>query len=167
MIISLDLELKDRPGSLVSALEPISQLGGNIISIVHLREKESFKGERIPVHIKIQVESQGMLDKIIKEIEKRDIWVSKVGEIIKKSELSLIVIGHVVDTDLRDTIDRINELEGVMVIDLDLSMPHPDKRSSAKMDIELMDNRMRENVLARLHEIALEKDLEVITSLEV
>ena len=124
MRIELDLELKDTPGQLVRALEPISRLGGNIISIVHIREEAS-KERRLPVKVIIDVEKEA-LERIISELESDDIWVAKVGEARKKERITVMLIGHVVDTDLRDTIDRLNEIDDVMVADMALSMPHPD-----------------------------------------
>jgi len=162
MKISLDVVLKDVPGQLVRALEPISQYGGNIISIVHLREE--LTGGRVPVHVTIEVDPQ-KLDKILRELEERDIWVSKVGEVRKKENIKVILIGHIVDTDARDTIDRINEIKGAMVADLALAMPHPEKESSARMDIEVSGPDAAKKVMARLEKIASEKKFIIIKSI--
>lgn len=162
MKISLDVVLKDIPGQLVKALEPISSYGGNIISIVHLREEVT--GGRVPVHVTLEVEPP-RLEKILRELEDRDIWVSKVGEVRKKEKLKVLLIGHIVDTDARDTIDRINDIKGAMVADLALAMPHPEKESSARMDIEVSGDNVAEKVIERLEEIAREKNLIVIKSI--
>ncbi len=164
MKVSFDLELKDVPGQLLKALEPISSSGGNIISIVHIREELSKRG-RVPVKVICELKDTDVLEDALKELEKRDIWVS-VDEVKRKKKMTVILIGHVVDTDLRDTIDRINEIRGVMVADLALSMPHPDKESSARMDIEV-SGPIIGTVLKRLDEIAGEKGLVIIKSLEV
>lgn len=162
MKISLDVVLKDIPGQLVRALEPISAHGGNIISIVHLREE--LTGGRVPVHVTFEVNPK-KLDGILRELEERDIWVSKVGEVRKKEKIKVLLIGHIVDTDARDTIDRINEIKGAMVADLALAMPHPEKESSARMDIEVSGDDVAEKVFERLEEIAKEKGLLVIKSI--
>jgi ACT domain-containing protein len=164
MKVGLDIVLKDVPGQLVKALEPISHFGGNIISIVHLRE--DIKGGRVPVHVVLEVEGEN-LEKIIEELERRDIWVSKVGEVKKKQKITVILIGHVVDTDLRDTIDRINEIPGALVLDLSLAMPHPEMESSARMDIEISDPKKVKKVLSKLEEVARKKKLLVVKSLGV
>lgn len=166
MRVSLVLELKDIPGQLVNAIEPISRSGGNIVSVVHLRERKG-KGERVPVHLIIEAENQKCLDKITEELEKRDIWISEIGQVKKKERIVVVVIGHIVDTDVRDTIDKINEIEGAMVADLNLTMPHPDHETAALMDIEVDDLEKVKPVLAKLDEIAEEKDLLVIKSLGV
>ena len=161
MRVSLDLELKDIPGQLVSALEPVSKFGGNIVSVVHLREG---KGNRVPVHLINEADNQKCIDEITAELERRDIWISKIGHVKKKERLVVIVIGHIVDTDIRDTIDKINDITGAMVADLNLTMPHPDEETAALMDIEVDDLKKIKPVIAKLEEIAAEKDLLVVKS---
>ncbi len=167
MRVSLDLELKDTPGQLLLALEPISKYGGNVISIIHLREEEKLRAGRVPVHFTLDVADEASLERIIKELEKSGVRVAKVGEATKKETITLLLVGHVVDTDLRDTIDRINALKGVMVSDLSLAMPHPEKESSAIVDIEVSQGVDKRMVMDRVYSIAKEKDLEIIRSLEV
>jgi ACT domain-containing protein len=164
MKVGLDIVLKDVPGQLVLALGPISKFGGNIISIVH--EREAVKGGRIPIRVNIEVESTEGLKKIIKELEKEDIWVSKAGEIKKKEKITFVIIGHIVDTDLRDTIDRMHEIQGVIVADVDLAMPDPDKESSAILGIEVSGKKKAKAAMEKLDGIAKEKKLIVIKSLE-
>jgi len=166
MRIELIVELKDTPGQLIRALEPISRLGGNIISVVHMRE-ERFKGERVPVHIIIEIENGGALERILQNLEEIDVWVSKVGEARKKERITAMLIGHVVDTDIRGTIDRLNRIPGAMVADMALSMPHPDKETSALMDIEISNPKRIKTVISELEKIAQEKGLSVIKSLGV
>jgi ACT domain-containing protein len=166
MRIELDVELKDKPGQLVRALEPISRLGGNLISVVHIRE-DFTKGKRVPVHIIVEIENNGALESILQELEKEDIWVSKVGEAKKKERITVMLIGHVVDTDIRDTIDRLNDLPGTMVADLALTMPHPDEETSALMDIEVSSPNKIKKAILELERIAEKKGLLIIKSLGV
>jgi len=165
MRISLDLELEDKPGQLLKALEPMAELGANVISIIHIREKEKVRSGRIPVHLVVEAEREA-IERIARELRNRGIRVIKIGE-AEKSMLRVLIIGHVVDTDLRDTIDRINALEGVVVRDMDLSMPHPEKESAALFNIEISAQGKLHQVLERLEEIAREKNLEIVRSLEV
>ena len=165
MRIEIEVELKDTPGQLVRALEPISRYGGNIISVVHMRENRR-KGERVPVHITVELEEPQIIEKILGELENRDIIVSKLNEVKKKETLTIMLIGHVVDTDLRDTIDRINKIKGVVVVDVELSMPDPEKESSALMDIEVSKPEKAKKVINVLEAIAKEKNLLLIKSLK-
>ena len=167
MRVSVDLELRDTPGQLLLALEPISKYGGNVISIIHLREEEKLRAGRVPVHFTIDVPDKTSLERILKELEEKGVRIVKLGEAVKKERITLLMIGHVVDTDLRDTIDRINELEGVMVSDLSLAMPHPEKESSAIVDIEVSAGVDKRALMERIYAIAKEKNLEIVRSLEV
>ena len=163
MKVGLDIVLKDVPGQLVVALGPISKFGGNIIIIVH--ERKAIKGGRIPIRVNVEVEGPENLKKIIKELEESDVWVSKAGEVKKKEKITVVLIGHIVDTDLRDTIDRMHEIKGVMVADVDLAMPDPDKESSAILGIEVSSAKKAGTAMKKLDEISKEKKLFVIKSL--
>ena len=166
MLISLDLELRDIPGQLVSALEPIAKFGGNIISIIHLREKKTISGY-VPVHIVFEIEDGEKLEKLLQAYKTTEIHVLAVSEVAKREKTTVILIGHVVDTDVRDTIDQLNEVPGVMVADLDLEMPHPAKESSARMTIEAPNKKELDLAIKRLEEVAQKKNLLLIKSLEV
>lgn len=158
-MIYLDLELNDTPGELLKALTPISTLGANIISVIHLREKKS--NSRVPVKVVIDKVDEKLLNIIIEELEKRGIIVAKVNETRRKINLDVVIVGHVVDTDVRDTIDRINEIG--LVIDLDLVMPDPYKESSARMKIVIDSDKLNE-LYKELDKISKEKDLLFIKS---
>jgi len=56
---SVDIELTDIPGQLVLALKPVSDLGGNILSVLHQRDKKAPSG-RIPVQLALEIESLSM-----------------------------------------------------------------------------------------------------------
>ena len=166
MRISVDLELRDIPGQLVRALEPISALGGNIASVVHLRE-EKRAGTRVPVHVIFDIADPDSVDDILAELKRRDVWVSKLGEAKKKERLTVVLIGHIIDTDIRDTIDRMNAVKGALVSDVNVDMPHPDNESAAVMTLEFCDAKAKASVMAKLDELANEKALLVVKPLEV
>jgi len=166
MRIEFEIELKDMPGQLVRALEPISKHGGNLLSVVHIRNDRK-KGERIPVHVTLELAEPLSLEKILKELEERDILVSKINEIKKKERITVMVIGHVVDTDLRDTIDKLNAIKGVMVADLKLTMPHPEEETSALATIEITGVEKTKKVMEAMEKIAREKNLTLVKALGV
>ncbi|CAB3287096.1 ACT-domain-containing protein, predicted allosteric regulator of homoserine dehydrogenase [Methanocaldococcus lauensis] len=139
-MITIDIELKDKPGELLKVLTPISKYGANIISVIHSREDK--RGGKVPVRIVIDVEDSEKLKKILEDLEKEGAIIKKIDGKNKKVYLDVVVIGHVVDTDIKDTIDRINEIG--LVEDLDLIMPHPDKESSAIMRIVIDKDKINE-----------------------
>lgn len=74
-MITIDIELKDKPGELLRVLTPISKYGANVISIIHSREEK--RGGKVPVRIVIDVDDKDKLKKILEDLEKE-------GAIIKK-----------------------------------------------------------------------------------
>ncbi len=159
-MITIDIELKDKPGELLKILTPISRHGANVISIIHSREEK--RGGKVPVRIVIDVDDKEKLKKILEDLEKEGAIIKKIDGKDKKVYLDVVVIGHVVDTDVRDTIDRINEIG--LVEDLDLIMPHPDKESSAMMRI-IVDEDKIEELFYLFEELEKEKGLLFIKSI--
>jgi len=159
-MIFLDLELKDSPGELLRALQPISSAGANIFSVIHMRENKTDDG-RVPVKVVVEKVSDDILNSIILELEKLDVVIAKINEKVKKINLDVVVIGHIVDTDVLDTIDRINEI-GV-VVDLNLTMPTPEAESSAKMRV-IIDSEKLNQLYEEFEKISKQKGLLFIKS---
>jgi ACT domain-containing protein len=158
-MITLDLELRDIPGELIRALTPISNMGVNIFSVIHLREKKT--DGRVPVRVVINDIDGKLLNEVINKLEGMDIIITKVNEMIRKTDIDIVVVGHVVDTDVKDTIDRLNKYG--IVVDLDLSMPDPYKESSARMKVIIDTNNLKE-FCKELDNISKEKNLLFIKS---
>jgi len=94
MKISLDIELKDIPGQLVRALEPISELGGNIISVMHHHEKKTPLGN-IPVQVVFEMDERNV-DALVERLRERGVNVLRVGKERLKASKRVILIGHIV-----------------------------------------------------------------------
>jgi len=74
-----------------------------------------------------------------------------------------MLIGHVIDTGIMDTIDRLNEVG--MVSDLDVLMPSPDEKSSVMMNVDV-DKEHSKKLMDVMDEISTEKQLLSIKSLD-
>jgi len=160
MIVSMTLELKDIPGQLVLALAPISELHGNIMSVVHQHEEKTPRGT-IPVQVTFEID-QSVLDELIERLEKSGVRVARVGEERLRSSVSVVLIGHIIHSDIGDTIDRIDTTGFAEVVDLSLSMPAIDKTSSAYLVINAEGEKELKNALEILREVASKKDLLMI-----
>ncbi|HEY9245557.1 MAG TPA: amino acid-binding protein [Candidatus Methanoperedens sp.] len=160
MIVSMTLELKDIPGQLVLALAPISEMHGNIMSVVHHRDEKTPKGT-IPVQVKFGIE-QKILDELIGRLEASGVRVARVGEERLRASVSVILIGHIVHSDIGDTIDRIDSTGFAEVVDLSLSMPGIEQVSSAYFVINAIGDRELAEALDILSDVAHKKDLLVI-----
>ena len=165
MIISMTLELKDIPGQLVLALEPISEFHGNIMSVVHQHEEKTPRGT-IPVQIMFEIE-QSRLDELTERLEKSGVRVARVGEERLRASVSVVLIGHIVHSDMGDTIDKIDSTGFAEVVDLSLSMPGIDKPSSAYLVINAVSDRELEKALDILRDVASRKDLLLIEPIKL
>lgn len=162
MKIDMTLELKDKPGTLIKAIEPISQHGGNIRSVLHLRTGAGL----VPVEMIFEVPDESSLNLIKNSLEERNIHISEIkaeGKTYYEKEThSFILIGHVIDTDIMDTIDKLNKIG--MVSDLDVVMPSPDEKSSVMMNVDV-DKEHSKQLIGMLDEICKEKELLAVKSL--
>ncbi len=160
MRVSMDLELKDIPGQLVLALKPVSEYKGNLISVVHHHEKRTPRG-KIPVQLLFEIRSEH-LDNVIRALEESGICVVSVDEKRYFEHGAVILIGHIIHTDIKDTIDKIDKTGYAEVVDLNLSMPHINKPSSASLKIDAVSKQHMREAVELLKSIAREKDLLVI-----
>ena len=158
MRINLVLELLDVPGQLVSVLEPISGLGANLVTVIHKRD---FKNENGMVPVQLTLEGdQENLNSVVTRFEELGITIVEVDGIVKKEKVSTILFGHIVDKDIRDTMDKINALDGVYVIGFDIKLDG-EKKSTALINLET-DFGKKQYAFDKIAEIAEEKDLLMI-----
>jgi ACT domain-containing protein len=158
------MELEDVPGQLLKALEPIARFGGNIQSIIHQRERKTPTG-KLPVTLVFEIKDKPRLNKVLAALRSKGIMVTQLGERVRALKTTALLIGHIIHTDVRDTIDRLNKLRGVRVSDLSLAMSELGKESSARMTITADDDKCTAAALQRLQRISVQKNLLLITSL--
>ena len=149
---------QDIPGQLVSVLAPISELGGNMISVLHDRGVKTENG-LIPIQISIEGERKN-LNAILDKFNEMGINILEKDDVILRERVSTVLIGDVIDTDVRNTVDRINQLDGVWVVGLDIKL-NEEYDSSAMITIESPIGKTKE-AFNKIQEIAKEKNLLVI-----
>lgn len=158
MKMNLVLELLDIPGQLVSVLEPISTLGANLVTVIHKRDSKNEQG-MIPVHLTIEGERENLFN-VIQKFDDLGFSIVEMDGVVKKELVSTILYGHIVDRDVRDTMDRINALKGVSVAGFDIKLDG-EKESTALVTVET-DYGKKQFVFDKIKEIAEEKDLVMI-----
>ena len=158
MRINLVLEVLDVPGQLVSVLEPISGLGANLVSVIHKRDYQT-DSDKVPVQLTLEGEQED-LQNVVHKFEDIGFSIIEIDGDIKKEKISTILFGDIVDLDLRDTMDRINALEGVLIIAFDIKL-NGEEKSTALINIEA-DVGKKQEVFDKIEEIAKEKDFLVI-----
>ena len=160
----MKLEMKDSPGQLVAALRPISDVGGNIIAVIHQREPDS-KGGTLNVQIVLEL-AERKIDELVRLLKEEGVHIQRIGQERLVYRRTVILIGHLMHTDLSDTIDRIDTTGFAEVSELSMSMPAINDRSSSRLTIRSVTKDDMEKAVTILRGVAREKDLLLIEPLE-
>lgn len=164
MQVSMKLEMKDSPGQLVAALKPMSDVGGNIIAVIHQRDPDA-TDDTLNVQIVLEL-PEGRLDDLVTMLKKQGVHIQRIGEERLLYQRTVILIGHLMHTDLSDTVDRIDSTGFAEVSELSMSMPAVNERSSSRLTIKSVTKDDMEAAVAILRTVAKEKDLLLIEPLE-
>jgi ACT domain-containing protein len=160
----MKLEMKDSPGHLVAALKPMSDVGGNIIAVIHQRDPDA-TDDTLNVQIVLEL-PEGRLDDLVTLLKKEGVHIQRIGEERLLYRRTVIMIGHLMHTDLSDTVDRIDSTGFAEVSELSMSMPAVNERSSSRLTIKSLTKDDMEAAVAILRTVAKEKDLLLIEPLE-
>ena len=162
MRLNLVLELLDVPGQLLDALDPIGKLGANIVAVIHQRDVKTERGT-IPVHISVEGDRE-TLKRVLKSIEEMDIQIIEVDGVVKKEKITTILIGNIVDKDLKETIKVLNNIKGVRVADLNLKMSDNPEESASRIVIEA-DYGIKKDLMRNINEYGKSKGFLVINEI--
>ena len=157
------LELVDEPGELLRALEPVSANGGNLLSIFHERGNLTPRGH-IPVEVDLEATPE-RFEAIVEALRDAGVNVIRAGADRYGEELAVVLVGHLVETDLSDTLSRVEECGGASVADVSLSAPDGTAEESAARLRLVASSESRGRALETVREIADEKGLRVIEQL--
>ena len=166
MRISIEVMPRDVPGELVRILTPIADVGGNVISIIHKRDEQSPKG-RLPVRLTFDIDNKAQYEKILERYKNENLRVMNGGEVKSYREIVVGMIGHIVHTDLSETIKSIDSLGFCNVTDIELDMPAVEKESCAilRIGIENTVNGGRDIVKSKILQICSTKNIQVIDAI--
>jgi ACT domain-containing protein len=157
------LELDDEPGELLRALGPIADNGGNLLSIFHERGNVTPRG-RIPVEVDLEATPE-RFEAIVDALREESMNVIQAGAERYGEALTLVLVGHLVNTDLSNTIQRIQDHTSASVTDFSLSAPDgADDVSSARIRLATEQGETS-TVVETVRDIAVEKDLRVVEPL--
>lgn len=157
------LELADEPGQLLAALHPIADNGGNLLSIYHERGNKTPRG-RIPVEVDFEATPEHF-EGIVEALRSEGVNVMQAGTERYAEEVTLLLFGHLIDTDLSDTLSRIEACASASVADVSLAAPQgTEEVSSARLRLEARAGET-EAALAAVRELANEKELRLVEPL--
>lgn len=120
MRVHADLRLKDVPGQLVRALEPISANDGNIVSVVH--HHEVIIGGRITVNVTFEVKTQKALESILAIWKERDMDVARLSSMFETFEFEYLLVGDIPPNELREITDGIESMAELDSVDIRYSV---------------------------------------------
>ena len=115
MIVNAELYVKDLPGQLVGSLEPISVVDGNILGVVHNRER--IVNHRICINITFEAEDD-QLERLKAIWKSKDIIISKIGTAYETYTMDYMLIGDIDARYIERLINKastIADLDGVEV----------------------------------------------------
>ncbi|GAA0309686.1 amino acid-binding protein [Halarchaeum salinum] len=154
------LELVDEPGELLNALRPIAENGGNLLSVFHERGSLTPRGH-IPVEVDLECTSH-QLETIVDALRDSGINVIQAGTERYGEEVTVLLAGSLVETDLSDTLSRIESCASASVVDFSLTdEPGVDAVSSARLRLAATEGSVGA-ALDCVRAVADEKELQVV-----
>ena len=159
MRLNLVLELLDVPGQLIDALAPIGKLGANIVTVIHQRDIKTERGT-IPVHLTLEGDEE-TLKRVLNSIEENNIQIIEVDGVVKKETITTILIGDIIEQDLKETVRELNAIEGVRVADLNLKMSDNPEKSASRIVIET-DYGRKNDLMQNIKDFGISKGFLVI-----
>lgn len=163
---TIHVELVDEPGQLLAALKPIADNGGNLLSVFHERGNITPRGH-IPVAVDLECPTY-RFETILQALRENGVNVIRAGAEEFGVEMTVVLVGHLIDTDLSDTLNRVANCANATVADVELSAPDgadSDEQSSARLRLRAREGETAE-VLETVRAVAGEKGLHVIEPLE-
>ena len=116
MKVNVDLRLKDIPGQLVGALEPISANDGNIRGVVHHHDMKV--GARIAVNVTFEVRSEQALEKIMEAWKQREVDIAKIDAFPETHPLQYLVVGNISSKELEAITKGLESMENIASIEI-------------------------------------------------
>ena len=163
-MIYLEVKLPDIPGSLIELIRPVSQHGGNIYGVLHHHDKKI--NNMIPVDIWFELREeliQISLENIKKDLIDKNIQITKISVGSKNKIMTFILTGHVFDTDITETIKRL-DAKSIKVLELHAKFTEIDEISSVIMKVEYPEVMTKFELVNEIEKICKEKKLFFIRS---
>ncbi|MHA1829959.1 MAG: hypothetical protein ACTSWR_00340, partial [Candidatus Helarchaeota archaeon] len=163
--VEMELELVDSPGQLIKILVPIGKFGGNIINIFHIRDR--IKNNYVPVILNFDIPDINKLNKIKEKLQEIGIKIIRLERDVGAYKGHVILIGHVFDSDINDTIDEVINIniEKIQIRKISALIRDPKKPSSVKFLIQTETEDLMEKAYQKFEEISKHKNLLMIKEL--
>ncbi len=158
------LELADEPGELLRALRPIADEGGNLLSVLHERGNLTPRG-RVPVTVELRCQPSRFGD-MVDALTEAGVTVVQADRETYAERVTVLLVGHVVEQDLSETLLAVEASPAASVVDLSLSAPEgTDGVSAARLTLGVSDGETAA-ALSAVGEAAAAKGLRLLTPVE-
>jgi len=151
MRVNVDLRLKDVPGQLIRALEPISLYEGNIVGVIH--NHDLVTGGRISVNVTFEYRDQRALDAIFASWKDRGVEVVKIGEIFRTYSTEYLLVGDLSHSTLQSITENIEKMDGIETIDLQYSL----SSGTTNKSVLLLVNVRQKDLLKKIDEYLMHR----------
>ncbi len=158
------LELSDEPGELLRALRPIADGDGNLLSVLHERGDLTPRGQ-VPVTVEFRCPTT-RFESIIESLDEAGVTVAQVDRESYADRLAVLLVGHVVESDLSETLTTVERSPAASVVDLSLSAPEGTDEVSAARLVLGVSNGDTGEALSAVRSVAERKGLQLLTPVE-
>ena len=134
MKINTDLYVKDVPGQLVSSLEPISSVDGNIVGVVHNRE-QTING-RIVVNVTFDIDPD-RVDRLKKIWKSRDVIVAKLDSVVETFTMDYMLIGSLSASYIENLFNEASKEISLNSIDIGYSSKTANDTRTAMISVKV------------------------------
>lgn len=137
--MNADLYVKDVPGQLVSTLDPISLVEGNIVGVVHNREK-MMEG-RIGVNITFEIGSSEQLERLKTIWRSKDVLISQIGSVVETLPMEYMLIGDLSASYVEGLLDSAKKTISLDSMDIRYSSRAGSKKRTVMISARLRDEK--------------------------
>lgn len=162
MKMEIEVELVDAPGQLSFVLDQISRYGGNIVSIIHLREQA--RGNYVPVRIIFEVKEEDALELI--QSLKFKVRITQIEREVLATRTAFILIGHVFQKNILEITDAVFRSKA-QILEARAKFKGEEHPSQVYFEVTADADDALHAALRAVAEMAVRKELTMITSLEV
>ncbi len=160
--VDLEVELEDRPGELVHVLEEVARFGGNLESVFH--ERARARGSRVPVRLAFVIDQEAV-PRLVTALRTRA-RVTELSGATLEVAAGYLLVGHLFQTGAFLELGNAIFQAGGRLTRIQADVDDEDAPSAALFDVTAPDHATRRAIEGRLRDIARERKLSFLTSLE-
>lgn len=136
MMVNAELYVKDLPGQLVSSLEPISLVDGNIVGVVH--DREQIINQRIRINVTFEIKGAIELDKLKDIWKKRDVLIARMGSVFETHTIEYMLVGEFTASYIENLIDEASNMISFESVDVSYSSKNAQSKRTAMITAEVL-----------------------------